>query len=367
MLPVLLLVLSVFCILLGEIRLWKTKDLIEYALPYASDAQTENGMEGSPTVFQALPELQNQMQSAKLTAALARQDAEISAEDGAYASCTLYGITGDWLEQHGEIWVNGRAFTPEEQAEGKAVALVNQAFARQLWQEDTDAIDRTVMMNGRPCLVVGILQDSFPCDGECYIPMKTVSGLDGRWDVQILSAENARMNAFRAAAEASLPGGTLYSLQRERVKAGLVLRYTCVAFLVLVLKDSFTWICFQNRCGMQRWKKKQELRYPGGMIAPSLLLVLQALLLWALWGMAALLTLRLAVYPAYVFPEVVPSIPIHLSAYVMQLQRASGNMFRLVTIATKSVAEIRACGHLLTGSTWLLLLAAALTSMGRKL
>lgn len=364
---VLLFILSISCILLGEIHLWKTKDLIEYALPFTSNAQTKNNTGGRSTILQALPELKNQMQSAKLSAALVRQEYEVSAENSSFSSCTLYGISGDWLEQHGEKWISGRAFTAEEQAEGSTVALVNQALARQLWQETTDTKDRNVMIDGRQYQVVGILKDSFTCSSELYIPVKTVSESDWLWDIQILSAENVRMSIFKAVAEEHLPGGTVYNLQRERVKAGLVLRYTCVAFLVLVLKYCFTWVCLQNQRGKQRWKKKQEFRYPGKMIVPSLFLVFQTTLLWALWGIAVLLTLRLAVYPAYVFPEFVPSIPIHASEYIMQLQKVSSNTIRLVTMSTKAIVEIRTCGHLLTGGTIMLLLAVALIRIGRKL
>lgn len=359
--------LSISCILLGEIHLWKTKDLIEYALPFASNAQAKNNTGGRSTILQALPELKKQMQSAKLSAALVRQEYEVSAENSSFSSCTLYGISGDWLEQHGEKWISGRAFTAEEQAEGSTVALVNQALARQLWQEETATNDRSIIINGREYQVVGILKDSFSCSRELYIPLKTSSESEWLWDVQILSAENVRMNIFKDTAEEHLPGGTLYNLQRERIKTGLALRYTCVAFLILALKYCFAWICFQNGHSKQRWKKKQELCYPDRMIAPSLLFVFQALLLWALWGMAAMLTLRLAVYPAYVFPEFVPSIPIHMSEYVIQFQNALRNTVRFVTASTKSVEDIHACGHLLTGGTFGLLLSMALNRIGRKM
>ncbi len=121
----------------------------------------------------------------------------------------LYRVcTPDYLRAMGIRVIKGRQFTDADNAKAPAVALVNEAMARQFWP-DQDPIGRRLYQgSGDPAIVVGVVADvkqsglDVPPKPEFYVPQRQTStpppALVIRTAVEPLSLASAVRREIRA-------------------------------------------------------------------------------------------------------------------------------------------------------------------------
>jgi predicted permease len=128
---------------------------------------------------------------------MSRSFAGVAAFDG--ASYTLTGNEGDAERVAGETIdegyleilavepIAGRAFAPEEYApgNGRQLLLVGEDLWTRRWGRDPSLVGRSVLLDGEPFTVVGVLPGSFGGVGftsELWVPFASVLSEAGMWD-----------------------------------------------------------------------------------------------------------------------------------------------------------------------------------------
>ena len=76
----------------------------------------------------------------------------------------------------------GRVFGPEDERPGTAVALVGHRLWRQRFESDPLLPGRTILVNGLPTTVIGVMPEGFgfPVQQELWLPLAADAGLDTR-------------------------------------------------------------------------------------------------------------------------------------------------------------------------------------------
>lgn len=352
----LLMILAVICLCIGEWGLKDQKPLVEYAAPYTAPQKSE-GKDGEPLpVMAALAQIRESLPDAALSAFILKRGVNVRTDSERDAVCSVYGVAEGWFDLYHRPLTGGRLFGEEEIQNGERVAVVNSSLAYALWG-DEEAVDSTLVLNREKFRVVGVVRHPKPAGqtdaNELYIPLPAAILTGG--DIQQLSGRGVRQSVFESVSV--LSGGTVYHLEKERMRAGLPLRYLCVLFLLMFLSRSFSSVKrFTRRCTDQ-WKQRNAQFYGGRMLFWSLLLGLQWLAAYGLWVAAAYITLRLAVAPAYVLSEWIPEDPSRLRSYGKVLTGMLSQQMALQKTMTESVLTIRYYGGFISAGSILMLLS----------
>lgn len=352
-----LLILAVLCIIIGEVGLYGTRNLMEYAAPYSNQSET------NIPLLNALDDLKEQLPDAQLSASVLATSGWVQTSAGEFTTCAITAVAPGWFDLYHHTLLDGRYMGEAEIIAGEHVALMSGDLAYALWG-DTDAVGNEIQLNGTTFRVIGLIDPprrlGLSQQSMLYIPLPAAFHAQVQADIQILSALSGRENQFEHTAKRYLPDGTFYHHARERMSATMPVRYLCVAMLLFLLRRALRMINRFSEASKQKWRDRYARVYGGQMIAPSILLGLQDLVTYGLWVLAAYVTLQLAIAPVYVFSEWIPADLSSLSSYVDAFVRAAEDWFALRRTFTNSVLQIRCCGTFINIGSILFLLAMAL-------
>lgn len=337
-----LLIPALVCILIGEWHLGVDTRLMEYAVPYESpDLDTEDTI----PLLTALQALHKQLPGTSLSAfALARDEQILLASDQS-AVCTVYAIAPGYFDLYPHRLLSGRLLGEGEILNGAKNVLIDANLAYALWG-DLQIIGQTLLLQNEVFQVVGVMAAKWSPGWNdapmLYLPLPAAAQIGMAGDIQVLSGIGGTVSAFETAAKAAFPGGTFYYLQKERMRAGLPVRYLCVLLAAMGLHKLFRGINISMRRELVELKEKSTRVYVGRMIGPTTLFCLQGIICYGLWLLLVYFTLQCAVVPAYLFSEWVPENPSRLSNYQAILQNLLGAQAPLRTTVTETVLSLRA-------------------------
>lgn len=347
-LAVILLLLAIGCLTAGEWGLCRIKPLLEYAAP--CDPSRQSTEHADSPLLSALAQLREALPEADVSAFMLRRGLSIQAASGREAECSVYSVATGWFDLYHRALHAGRLLGEREIAGGERVALVNERLAYALWG-DTTVTEQFILLDGEPFRVVGVVRhEKAPGQtepNELYIPLSAAveMGLDG--DIQVLASNGKRQTVYFAAASSVLPGGTGYSLEKERARAELPLRCLVVLFMLTFLSWFRKLVNRLNRRRLDAWKARHALVYGKEMIRPSLRLAALCLAGYGLWLVAAYITLQLAIAPAAIFREWIPDDPSRLSSYGNAIRGALEQQMVLHSTSTENVLSMRFYGGLI--------------------
>lgn len=355
---VFLLLLSLGCIAVGEWGLGLGKPRLEYAAPYS--ASQSCGIEGTLPLVSTLAQLREELPEAVASAYTLQRGTQVETASGRAASCAVYSIAEGWFDLYHRTLVSGRLLGEGEIQGGQHVAIVNTSLAYALWG-DTEVVGGRLLLQQEEFEVVGVVEHRQEPgqteSGELYLPLAAAMEMGLSGEIQVLVGNEVRPTVFASIASRGLPGGQLTQLSKERIRAGLPLRYLCVLLLLLFLQWLLKNINRLTRRSIAAWRVRQTQVYGVQMILPTLLMVMQWLACYGVWLVMVYFTLQCAVAPAYVFPEWIPEDPSRLSSYGRAIRNALAQGASLQTTVTESVLAVRHYGAWLKAGTLLGMLA----------
>lgn len=352
-----LLILAMLCIIIGEVGLCGNAKLLEYAAPYSDHMGNNNPL------LSALDDLKEQLPDARLSASIFSTNGWVQTSAGEFTTCAITGVAPGWFDLYHHSLLCGRYFGEAEIIAGEHVAIISTDLAYTLWG-DIHAIGNEILLNETSFRVIGITDNpktrGLPQQSMLYIPLQTAFHMQVQPDIQILSGLNGRENQFENAAKRYFPDGTFYNHERERMTAGMPVRYLCVAILLFLLRRTLRMINGFSKTSIHKWQDRYTHVYSSGMIGPSVMLGIQCLVTYGLWVLVAYATLQLAIAPVYVFSEWIPEDLSSLSNYIDTFVRAADDWYALRITLTDSVLQIRRCGTFISMGSILFLIAMAL-------
>ncbi len=355
---VFLLLLSLGCIAVGEWGLGQGKPRLEYAAPYSVSQSCDT--ESTLPLLSTLAQLREELPETVVSAYTLQRGTQVETASGRAASCAVYSIAEGWFDLYHRTLVSGRMFGEGEIQGGQHVAIVNTSLAYALWG-DTEVVGGRLLLQQEEFEVVGVVEHRQEPgqteSGELYLPLSVAIEMGLPGEIQVLVGNEVRPTVFASIASRGLPGGQLAQLSKERMRAGLPLRYLCVLLLLMFLQWLLKHINRLTRRSIAAWRVRQTQVYAVQMILPTLLLVMQWLACYGVWLVMVYFTLQCAVAPAYVFPEWIPEDPSRLSSYGKAIRNALVQKASLQTTVTESVLAVRYYGVWLKAGTLLGMLA----------
>jgi len=354
-----LLLLSLICIAIGEWGLHQEKPRLEYAAPYSVPQSC--GTESTLPLLSTLAQLREELPEAMVSAYILQRGTQVETESGRTASCTVYSIAEGWFDLYHRTLLSGRLLGEDELQSGQRLVMVNTSLAYALWG-DTEVVGSKLMLRQEEFEVAGIVKhDQKPGQterGELYLPLSAAIAMGLPGEIQVLAGTEARPTVFGVIASGGVPGGQLAQLSKERMCAGLPLRYLCVLLLLLFLQWLLKNINRLTRQSAAAWRTRQSQVYGVQMIVPTLLLAAQCLACYGIWLIMVYFTLQCAAAPAYTFPEWIPEDPSRLSSYGKAIRNALAQGASLQTTVTESVLTMRHYGGWVKAGTLLAMLAS---------
>lgn len=360
---VFLLLISLICMAIGEWGLNQEKPRLEYAAPYSVPQSCDT--ESTLPLLSILAQLREELPEAVVSAYMLQRGTQVETESGHTASCTVYSIAEGWFDLYHRTLLSGRLLGEDEIQSGQRLVIVNTSLAYALWG-DTEVVGSKLMLRQEEFEVVGIVKhDQKPGQtesGELYLPLSAAIKMELPGEIQVLAGTEARPSVFDSVASRGVPGGQLAQLSKERMRAGLPLRYLCILLLLLFLQWLLRNINRLTRQSVAAWKTRQSQVYGMQMIVPTLLLAAQCLACYGTLLMMFYFTLQCAVAPAYVFPEWIPEDPSRLGSFGKVIRNTLSQWASLQMTVTESVLAVRYYGGwvkagTILGGTMLVMLA----------
>ena len=356
LLCIFLLILAVLCIIIGEAGLYGNAELLEYAAPYSG--QVEN----NTSLLSALDDLKEQLPNAQLSASIFSTNGWVQTSAGEFTTCAITGVAPGWFDLYHHSLLCGRYFGEAEIIAGEHVAIISTDLAYTLWG-DIHAVGNEILLNETSFCVIGITDNpktlGLPQQSMLYIPLQTAFHMQVQPAIQLLSGLNERESQFENTAKRYFPDGTFYNHERERMIAGMPVRYLCVAILLFLLRRTLRMINGFSKVTIHKWQDRYTHVYSSRMIYPSVMLGIQCLVTYGLWVLIAYATLQLAIAPVYVFSEWIPENLSSLRSYIDAFARAADDWYALRITLTDSVLQIRRCGTFISMGSILFLIAMA--------
>ena len=340
------LILGLMMLLAGLVGAHMEENIIQYAVraPQATAAAEEDEGKKQPNdplleMIDGLETVWEEMEGSftqKTAYAFASGVSLTAGQDGA-AEAGLYAVDEGYFSFDQKFLLYGRFIYPEEFQRGERVIVLDEDLAIKLFMV-SDPTDRMVTLNGHEYRIVGVTRHRRTV-GEndlfgAYVPLESVRGEEISMDMLTASirpiSQSGALSAFSAAAERWVPGGCVYDLEKEAMRAGMlsrmVLCMTALYLLLAVLKK----LTNRTAARISSFRSDMRLEY-ARVLAPGLtrdLLLLAAgfaLTIGALGGLTWFF-----LQPVYVFPEWIPPV-------LVEWEDISATFWNLTTEAAKPV------------------------------
>lgn len=351
--------LSFLFLVVGVTGMGDEKDLVESAAPYIkpSSSKVESHLLTALAIFQ------EQMLENLFSASMILREATVNLPSGRGTQCTLQGITAGWFDLYHQVLISGNLLGEAELSADVREAVIDDNLAYSLWGTD-EVVGNTLYYLENEFKVVGIVKHNSHMlqygGGNVYIPLLAAIQLETPADAQVISTQNVLLHKFEATAKIAMPGCSVYSFHKEKMRAELPLRYLFVLFAISLLPRLLSAINSVSRQSLKSWKTQQSRVYGHGMILPSLLLGLQFALSYGALMLAVYFVLQTAVAPAFVFTEWMPQDPSRLTSYQNMLKELMVRGAALNRTITETIQQLRIHSSFVKAGVVLLLIALAL-------
>ena len=351
---------------------------LEYALPNAQAITSNDNETDLVAPLKRLIEAKNTAQS-ELTDCVSacavggvKTGESVGAEDKSLTA-TLYAVGDGWFEVYPQYLSAGRLIGSDEQTEGDRVIVLDAELAFKLFGGE-DAIGRMVTLEGEEYEVVGLIRHRRSV-GEmdeytAYVPLLAAARIRletvqvGAKPIPHTGAavmfENAMTNSFIA-------GGCFYSIEKEAMRATMILRLFALVAGMYWLLRLLQWMNGVVERLIERFRERLSQHYMRELIWRLLIDVALCLLAYAAWIGLVYLLLSFSIQPLYQFTEWVPENLVEWKAWKNVFWNLMRSQNRLVSVSTRTLAEVRFYGVLTRWGAAALLFGWAVPALGRRL
>ncbi len=279
-------------------------------------------------------------------------DASIAARDYGFsaggATATLTAVGENWFSVYPKYLTAGRLMERAELKDGARVTVLDEELAFKLFPT-SDPLEGKVQVGDSWYRVIGTVRRARGVGDydrwALYIPLAHASGEGLQFDTVEVSGipipRSGASLAFEEAAENWSPEGTFADLDKEVMRAGIILRALAILFGFFALLALLRRLNARFIACAGVYRRRLNTEYFRGMLSE----VLARSLLFAL-GYAAIIgggyaLLSLAIDPMYVFTEWIPDVLVELSSIgerFWQLARAAATP---ISVRTQEFSEIR--------------------------
>ena len=351
---------------------------LEYALPNAQAITSNDNETDLVAPLKRLIEAKNTAQS-ELTDCVSacavggvKTGESVGAEDKSLTA-TLYAVGDGWFEVYPQYLSAGRLIGSDEQTEGDRVIVLDAELAFKLFGGE-DAIGRMVTLEGEEYEVVGLIRHRRSV-GEmdeytAYVPLLAAARIRletvqvGAKPIPHTGAavmfENAMTNSFIA-------GGCFYSIEKEAMRATMILRLFALVAGMYWLLRLLQWMNGVVERLIERFRERLSQHYMRELIWRLLIDIALCLLAYAAWIGLVYLLLSFSIQPLYQFTEWVPENLVEWKAWKNVFWNLMRSQNRLVSVSTRTLAEVRFYGVLTRWGAAALLFGWAVPALGRRL
>lgn len=373
-----LMAVGVCLIAFALFRLLTMDARLEYALPSAQ-ALTSAGSENDPAAGlkqllsarkDALSELSGCVSACAVGGV--KTGASIGAEES-NVTATLYAVDEDWFEVYPLYLTEGRLLGSDELAAGEQVIVLDAELAFKLFGGE-EAVGKKVTLEGEEYEVVGLIRHRCSV-GEmdeytAYVPLLSAAQI-ALETVQVgakpiphtgasVMFENAMTNTF-------VSGGCFYNIEKEAMRATMILRLFALVAGMYWLMRLLAWMNSVVERMIERFKERLAQNYLRELIGRLLLDVALCLLAYAAWIGLVYLLLNFSIQPLYQFTEWVPENLVEWKAWKNVFWNLMRSQDRLVSVSTRTLAEVRFYGVLTRWGAVALLFGWAVPALGRRI
>lgn len=264
---------------------------------------------------------------------------------------TLYAVDEMWESVYHVTLYEGRSITKRDVTQKTACIVLSESTARRLFPSG-DALGQTVLVQGSPLDVVGLIRDGDPWgeadDAVALIPISLDVSMDTLCVSVPATADAASAAIWEKSLTDALPDGTFHNLRQMRWIAWMPFYVTLLFLLVWGASRSAR---TARNCAAHLWQKNRQAlqtHYFGQVWMPVaarcvLIALMAAAFLAAAWGI-----LLLCLQPLSAFPEYVPDNLVELSAWrqtVDVLLKEAASSPRYLTRESSGMETVRALSH----------------------
>ena len=288
-------------------------------------------------------------------------------------TATLYAVGDGWFEVYPQYLTEGRLIGSDEQAEGSKVIVLDAELAFKLFGAE-EAVGRKVTLEGEEYEVIGLIRHRRSV-GEmdeytAYVPLLAATNIQFE-TVQVgakpiahtgasVMFENAMTNSF-------ISGGCFYNIEKEAMRATMILRLFALVAGMYWLMRLLQWMNGVVERLIEHFKERLSQRYMHELIWRLLIDIALCLLAYAAWIGLVYLLLNFSIQPLYQFTEWVPENLVEWKAWKNVFWNLMRSQDRLVSVSTRTLAEVRFYGVLTRWGAVALLFGWAVPALGRRI
>ena len=302
-----------------------------------------------------------------------KTDSSVSGADGAGTDdVTLYLCADRYNEVYPRRVVSGELLSPFALKQGGDCAVIDEGLAFLLFG-DSDPLNGTVSVEGKEFRVTGVAKHSrLPGEKNRYaawVPMLSLE--ETECDILVSSMASKLSSPLltrfeNAAREVFTDQGTAFSLHKERMRAGMALRFVALCLsvrLMMMWVKRLKAIASALREQIRLRLKVRYLRESIPFVAVRALacLALTALTLGAAYGL-----LVFFLEPATVFVEWVPDKLVSFASIAERFWELTSQAGKPVSFVTAELARVRLLSSLLHFGAVCALTGLALGRRGRR-
>ena len=272
----------------------------------------------------------------------------LSSDAGQSMAATLTAVGEHWFSVYPKYLSSGRLPVADELKNGDRVAVLDEELAFKLFPTG-DPLAGKVLVGETWYRVVGTVRHPRSVgDFEqyaAYIPIARAAA--ERLPFETVEAAGAPIaksgasQAFSEAAERWAAGGTFTDLDKEVLRATMILRALALAFGFFALFSLLRRLNRRVAARARDFRERLRVSYFRSMLPEFAGWVLLHLLGYALLLGAGYALLTLAIGPMYVFTEWIPDVLVELSSILERFWQLTSSAAKPIAVRTREFSEIR--------------------------
>ena len=298
-----------------------------------------------------------------------KNGAPVSVDEGAAESdVALYMVGARWNEAYPRRMTDGEYLSYAAIAARDCAVVLDDKLAFKLFS-DHEPVGQRVLIGGQRFEVVGVAAHTRgvgeACQYAAWIPLgsEETLGCDLMVATAVSGIDGGLMTLFGNAAKEAFGEGSLYGLMKERMRAGMILRFIALAMALRLLR---VWIGVLKRVGeawLADYRARIQTRYFRQLIGFAALRVLAMLLaaaatLAVCWGL-----MNFFVEPVKVFVEWVPEVLVSFASIRGRFWELAGDAARMVSLVTPELAALRFWAFVLRWGVIIALIGGVMTAL----
>lgn len=300
------------------------ESLLQYAVRAPAAQEVSQADEGKKFPNDSLLTLTNRLEAvwdelegsiSQKTVSASVSGVSMTSDSGETAEALLTAVDSGYFALYPKLLLAGRLIYPEEAAYGERVIVLDEDLAIRLFML-SDPTDRYVTLAGEEYRVIGVVRHMRSV-GEmdaygAYVPLQRIQKANIDMDMLTVTvrpiAQSGALAAFTSAMQNWQSGGSVYDLDQEAMRAGMLSRLILCGAALYLIREL---IRLLNRTAARRiadFRERLRLEYARTLLGgfSGHMLILMAGYLAALGALAGLTVF--ALQPVYVFPEWIPAV-----------------------------------------------------------